>query len=83
MDLLSPLIEETFYTSKCVSRKRRVVGVDFAVLATSFLHSLWRRANARNVRFETIHGGQFRLVEWEALVDTVGIKIADSKDTFL
>ena len=26
-----------------------------------FLHSLWRRANARNVSFETFYGGQFRL----------------------
>ena len=52
-------------------------------LATSFLHSLGERANARNVRFETIHGGQFRLVEWGALVDTMGIKIADSKDFFV
>ena len=26
-----------------------------------FLHSLWRRASARNVSFETFYGGQFRL----------------------
>ena len=28
---------------------------------SSIRHSLWRRANARKVSFETLHGGQFML----------------------
>ena len=46
------------------SRERRLNGVHTANTHThnpQFLQSLWRRANARSVSFETIDGGQFTL----------------------
>ena len=32
-----------------------------AIRSMQFLHLSWRKANARNVSFETLYGGQFTL----------------------